>query len=257
MIKYLDNINGPEDLKILNTNQLKILADEVRAYMVETVSKNGGHLASSLGVVELTLALHKVFDSPNDKIIFDVGHQSYAHKIVTGRREEFKTLRTEGGISGFPKMSESEHDAFDTGHSSTSISVAFAMAKARDLKQKHNHVVAVIGDASLSSGMAFEALNHAGHNKTKLIVILNDNEMAISKSVGSMSKYLTSMRTKPKYIKTKSKTVKVYEGSPFGLYSILKVKDFTMTPKTKCVNGEWVKLEDELEPILTSYEVIK
>ena len=178
----LKKIDSPEDIKKLNYEALNELAAEIREYMIEVISKNGGHLAPNLGVVELTLALHKVFNCPKDKIIWDVGHQSYIHKIITGRREAFKTLRQYNGISGFPKIQESKYDAFGTGHSSTSISAALGMAIARDLKGEDNEVVAVIGDGSMTGGMAYEALNNAGDLQKKLIVVLNDNEMSIAKT---------------------------------------------------------------------------
>ncbi|MCL5046924.1 MAG: thiamine pyrophosphate-dependent enzyme, partial [Actinobacteria bacterium] len=197
-------MRGPEDLKGLTPAELNRLAEEIREKIIVTVSKNGGHLAPSLGVVELTLALHTVFDSPRDKIIWDVGHQSYAHKILTGRAAEFDTLRLYGGISGFPKRKESPHDVFETGHASTSISAALGMAKARDLRGDKNAVVAVIGDGSMTGGMAFEALDHAGHDGTDLIVVLNDNRMSIAPNVGALSAYLTRLRTDPKYFRAKA-----------------------------------------------------
>lgn len=200
----LEKINSPRDLKKLDSPQLMKLAGEIREEILKTVSANGGHLAPSLGAVELTLAIHTVFDSPRDKVIWDVGHQSYAHKLVTGRREDFHTLRRSGGISGFPKRSESEHDAFDTGHASTSISAALGMAKARDLSGKKYSVIAVIGDGSMTGGMAFEALDHAGHDKTDLIVVLNDNRMSIAPNVGAISNYLTRLRTDPAYNRAKA-----------------------------------------------------
>lgn len=200
---YLEQINSPQDLQKLNMTQLEQLAAEIRQTIINTVAVNGGHLAPNLGVVELTMALHRVFQTPRDKIIWDVGHQSYVHKLLTGRREEFHTLRRYGGLSGFPRPDESEHDAFTTGHSSTSISASLGLALARDLKGDKNSVVAVIGDGAMTGGMAFEALNHAGHLKTDLIVVLNDNEMSISHNVGAMSGYLTRIRTDPKYSKGK------------------------------------------------------
>lgn len=199
----LEAVNKPQDLKKLSNEQIKRLAEEIRQFLICSVSKTGGHLAPSLGVVELTLAIHKVFNSPVDKIIWDVGHQSYVHKILTGRRNDFSTLRQFGGISGFPKISESKYDAFGTGHSSTSISAALGMALARDIQGDKENVLAVIGDGSLTGGQAYEALNHAGHSGTNMIVILNDNEMSIAKNVGAISEYLSKMRTEPKYTKVK------------------------------------------------------
>ncbi|MDA8228179.1 MAG: 1-deoxy-D-xylulose-5-phosphate synthase [Desulfitobacterium hafniense] len=199
----LERINGPKDLKGLNFDQVKQLASEIRSEMIEVVSKNGGHLAPNLGVVELTLALHRTFESPRDKMIWDVGHQTYIHKLVTGRAKEFKSLRLLNGLSGFPKRSESPHDAFDTGHSSTSISAAVGFAKARDLLKEKYHVLAIIGDGAMTGGMAYEALNHVGHSRTNLIVVLNDNEMAISPNVGAISTYLNRLRTDPRYDKSK------------------------------------------------------
>ena len=199
----LETINSPADVKALSLDELKQLAEEIRQFLISVISKTGGHLAPNLGVVELTLALHRVFSTPEDKIVFDVGHQSYIHKIITGRREQFPTLRQYGGLSGFPKRSESEHDAFGTGHSSTSISAALGMAVARDLQGKDYNVVAVIGDGSMTGGMAFEALNNAGTLHKKMIVVLNDNEMSISKNVGAMSEYLYQLRTGETYNKIK------------------------------------------------------
>lgn len=202
-MKILDNIASPADLKHLTLAQLELLAQEIREEIVRVVAQNGGHLAPNLGVVELTLALHLVFDSPRDKIIWDVGHQCYVHKILTGRRTRFATLRQFGGLSGFPKRAESPHDVFNTGHSSTSISAALGMALARDLKRENFKVVAVIGDGALTGGMAFEAMNHAGHLKTDLIVVLNDNEMSIAGPVGAMAAYLSRLRTDPRYSRSK------------------------------------------------------
>lgn len=185
-----------------------------RSYLLEVVSRTGGHLAPNLGVVELSIALHYVFNSPQDKIIWDVGHQSYVHKILTGRREELKTLRQFKGLSGFPKRSESVHDCFETGHSSTSISAALGFALARDLKQEKNSVIAVIGDGALTGGMAYEALNHAGQLGTRLIVILNDNEMSITRNVGAMSGYLSRLRTDPLYHRSKEDVREVLQRIP-------------------------------------------
>ncbi|MDO8444739.1 MAG: 1-deoxy-D-xylulose-5-phosphate synthase [Deltaproteobacteria bacterium] len=202
----LQDINSPKDLKKLKPEELSQLSEELRDAIISTVSKTGGHLASSLGVVELTIALHYLFDAPVDKIIWDVGHQAYAHKLLTGRRDSFHTLRQEGGISGFPKRDESEYDCFDVGHSSTSISAALGMAKARDLRGDRNKVIAVIGDGSMTAGLAFEGLNHAGHLDTDLIVILNDNEMSISQNVGGLSSYLNRIMTGHFYNKFRKET---------------------------------------------------
>ncbi|KAB0668797.1 1-deoxy-D-xylulose-5-phosphate synthase [Oryzomonas sagensis] len=195
MYTYLDKINSPADLKKLKPEQLPALAEEVRRFLLETVSTTGGHLGSNLGAVELTIALHYCFDSPQDKIVWDVGHQAYTHKILTGRRERFPTQRQYKGLSGFPKRCESEHDAFGVGHSSTSISAGLGMAVACDLEGTKNHAIAVIGDGSLTGGMAFEALNQAGHLKKNLVVVLNDNEMSISKNVGAFSSFISRKMT--------------------------------------------------------------
>lgn len=202
-MNLLQKVNEPKDLKKLSHQELNRLAQELREQMIEVVSKNGGHLASNLGVVELTLALHTVYDSPQDKIIWDVGHQCYVHKLVTGRLVQFPTLRCFGGISGFPKRAESPHDIVETGHSSTSISVALGLALARDLNREKHHVVAVIGDGAMTGGMAFEALNHAGSQRVNFTVILNDNEMSIAQNVGGLSAYLSRVRTDPHYTRTK------------------------------------------------------
>lgn len=200
-MKYplLDGITDPQRLKAMDLPDLEALAEEIRRFIVGHVSATGGHLASNLGVVELTLALHKIFDSPRDKIIWDVGHQSYVHKILTGRREGFSKLRCFGGLSGFPKRSESVHDVFETGHSSTSVSAALGIARGRDLFGEDFHALAVIGDGAISGGLAFEALNDAGHSKTNLIVLLNDNEMSIAKNVGALSTHLAKIRSHPRY----------------------------------------------------------
>ncbi|WP_029918255.1 1-deoxy-D-xylulose-5-phosphate synthase [Pelobacter seleniigenes] len=206
MDSLLAQIKSPADLKRLEKKQLPQLAEELRERIVATVATNGGHLGSSLGVVELTIALHRVFDSPQDKIVWDVGHQAYAHKLLTGRQEQFPTLRQLDGLSGFPKRNESEHDCFDVGHSSTSISAALGMAAARDIQGRDNKVVAVIGDGSLTAGMAFEALNHAGGLKEKLVVILNDNEMSISRNVGALSSFLSRKMTSDAFLRFKKET---------------------------------------------------
>ncbi|MBE3587969.1 MAG: 1-deoxy-D-xylulose-5-phosphate synthase [Thermoanaerobacteraceae bacterium] len=214
MTRLLPKINSPADLAALDLSALQQLAREIRQELVETVAVTGGHLAPNLGVVELTLALHKVFQTPRDKIIWDVGHQCYVHKLLTGRRTVFHTLRQYGGISGFPCPRESEHDAFGTGHSSTSISAAMGMALARDLKGENYGVVAVIGDGAMTGGMAFEALNHAGHNRTNLIVVLNDNEMSIAPNVGGLSRYLTRLRTDPMYSRRKEELEQLLKRIP-------------------------------------------
>ncbi|PMP65051.1 MAG: 1-deoxy-D-xylulose-5-phosphate synthase, partial [Thermodesulfobacterium geofontis] len=194
-MKFLKMVNSPNDLKKLKISHLKALAEEIRRYIIEVVSKNGGHLAPNLGVIELTLALHYVFNSPKDKIIWDVGHQCYTHKIITGRRDQFPTLRKYNGIAGFPKRSESPHDILDTGHSSTSISAALGIATALRMKGEKDKVIAVIGDGSITAGLAFEALNNAGYRKGDLIVVLNDNEMCISPSVGALSSFVSKRLT--------------------------------------------------------------
>ncbi|KPV43262.1 1-deoxy-D-xylulose-5-phosphate synthase [Alicyclobacillus ferrooxydans] len=200
----LEHIRSPKDLKRLNESQLVDLAAEVREFLVESVSKTGGHFGANLGVVELTLALHKVFDSPRDKIVWDVGHQAYVHKMLTGRMDKFSTLRKFKGLAGFPKRNESPHDAFGVGHASTSISAGLGMAVARDLAGQHYKVVSVIGDGALTGGMAMEALNHAGEVGTDFLVILNDNEMSIAENVGALSQYLTRLRSDPTYSRAKA-----------------------------------------------------
>ncbi|MFH1016529.1 MAG: 1-deoxy-D-xylulose-5-phosphate synthase N-terminal domain-containing protein, partial [Chloroflexota bacterium] len=212
----LNRINSPADLKGLSYRELRELATEIRELLVQTVSANGGHLASSLGAVELTIALHRVFNSPRDKIVWDVGHQSYAHKLLTGRRELFGTLRQYQGLSGFPDRDESPHDAFGAGHAGTSVSAALGMAVARDMQHLDNQVIAVIGDGSLGTGMALEAMNHAGHLGTKVIVVLNDNGMAISPSVGAISQLLNRVRFDPGYESAKREAKKTISRLPFG-----------------------------------------
>lgn len=203
MINILNEYKEPNDIKNMTIEELNGLANEIRGFLIENVSRTGGHLASNLGVVELTLSLYNIFNFKKDKIVWDVGHQCYVHKILSGRMSEFKTLRKYGGLSGFPKVSESEYDHFQTGHSSTSISAALGMARARDLKGEKNEVLAVIGDGALTGGMAFEALNDVGYSKTKMIIILNDNQMSIGKNVGGMSAYLSKIRMEPGYAKLK------------------------------------------------------
>jgi 1-deoxy-D-xylulose-5-phosphate synthase len=204
MSDWLDKINSPKDLKNIPVDRLSELADEIREKIITVVSKKGGHLASNLGAVELTLALHRVFDTPQDKIIWDVGHQCYTHKLLTGRRDRFDSLRTYKGLSGFPTWRENDHDSFIVGHASTAISSAFGVASARDQKGEKFSVIAVVGDGALAGGMAFEGLNNAGASKKNLIVVLNDNRMSISKNVGAMSRYLTDLLTDEKYNKLKA-----------------------------------------------------
>ena len=201
--KYLEAINSPDDLKKLEPDELYALAAEIRRFLLNSIAQSGGHLASNLGVVELTIALHYCHNLPNDKIVWDVGHQAYVHKILTGRKDRFYTLRKFGGLSGFPKPDESDFDAFATGHSSTSISAAFGLASARDMNGENFSVTAVIGDGSMTGGLAYEALNNAGQSDTNLLVVLNDNQMSISENVGSVSRHLNSMRSAPFYIGAK------------------------------------------------------
>jgi len=196
MSKLLDKINSPRDLKTMSIEELERLCKEIREFLISGVSKTGGHLASNLGVVELTVAIHRVFDVPEDKLIWDVGHQSYVHKILTGRKDEFDSLRKYKGLSGFPKTKESEYDCFNTGHSSTSISAAIGMAHARNINNDNYSVISVFGDGALTGGMMYEALNNGGQKLDKLVLILNDNEMSISDNVGAVSKYLCKWRTK-------------------------------------------------------------
>ncbi|BAK43805.1 1-deoxy-D-xylulose-5-phosphate synthase [Eggerthella sp. YY7918] len=201
--RILDIVSSPADLKLLNDEELSILAQEVREEIITVTSQTGGHVASSLGAVEIILATHSVLDCPHDKFVFDVGHQAYAHKLVTGRLDEFRTLRSYGGLSGFPKPGESPYDVHPSGHASDSLSVALGLAKARDLAGTDERIVALIGDAALSGGMAFEALNHIGQAQTPLVVILNDNEMSISRNVGALMKHLGYMRTSTQYRETR------------------------------------------------------
>ncbi|MDP4178274.1 MAG: 1-deoxy-D-xylulose-5-phosphate synthase [Bacillota bacterium] len=229
MYKILDEYKDFTDIKNMDYDQLDVFAKEIREFLVEKVSKTGGHLASNLGVVELTLSLLRVFNVSSDKLIWDVGHQAYVYKILTGRKDKFDNLRKFGGISGFPKREESIYDFFDTGHSSTSISAALGMAIARDINGEKNEVVSVIGDGALTGGMAFEALNDAGYRKTKIIIILNDNQMSIAKNVGGMSKYLNKLRLDPKYTKFKEDvdfTLKKIPGVGKGMVNSMgKMKD--------------------------------
>ena len=212
----LNRISGPSDVKKLDDGQLEVLCTEIRKTLVDTVASTGGHLASNLGTVELTVALHKMFNSPDDKIVWDVGHQAYAHKLITGRYPSFSTLRTENGISGFVRPDESEHDSFYEGHAGVSVSQAAGIAAANASKGSKNFAVAVIGDGSFGNGMVYEALNHAGSTKSRLIVILNDNEMSISENVGAMARYLAAFRAKPEYYKFKAGTEKTLRKIPLA-----------------------------------------
>jgi 1-deoxy-D-xylulose-5-phosphate synthase len=218
LYKYLDKVNSPYIIKKMSEKQLRILSAEIRDFLTKNIAETGGHLASNLGVVELTLAIHRSFDSPKDKIIWDVGHQSYVHKIITGRKARFDTLRKKDGISGFPKYSESEHDVFDTGHSSTAISAALGFCYARDLKRDdvNEKVVAVLGDGALTGGLAYEALNNAGRMDTDIVVVLNDNDMSISNNVGAMSAYLSKIRTTPSYLGVKQDVHSILDMLPLG-----------------------------------------
>ena len=214
--KLLSKINSPKDIKKMDSSELEELSGEIRYKLIETVSENGGHLASNLGMVELTVALHKVFDSPRDQIVYDVGHQCYTHKLLTGRYDRFSTLRTKGGISGFTRPTESEHDIFFSGHSATSVSAGLGLAKAKMLKGDSGCVVSVIGDGSFTGGMVFEALNNGGRSKAKHIIVLNDNKMSISENVGSFAKYLAVIRSRPGYYSFKANTEKALNKIPLG-----------------------------------------
>ncbi|MCX6561883.1 MAG: 1-deoxy-D-xylulose-5-phosphate synthase [Candidatus Aminicenantes bacterium] len=222
MNRILDTINGPEDLRKIPVDDLGRLATEIRAMILDVVSKNGGHLSANLGVVEITLALHRVFNTPFDKIIWDVGHQTYAHKIITGRRDRFRGLRQRGGILGFPAREESEYDAYNTGHASTALSAALGMAVARDKKAESHRIIAVVGDGSLTGGVSWEALNQIGHLRTKLIVVLNDNEMSISQSVGAISKYLGYLASGQHYLRIKDRAKTLLKSIPALGWPIIK-----------------------------------
>lgn len=219
-VKYLDKIHSPEDLKALKSSEYPALAREIRDVMIDTVSRNGGHLASNLGAVELTMAIHLTFDSPKDRIVWDVGHQAYTHKLLTGRYEVFDTIRQKDGISGFCHPNESEHDTFYSGHSGTSVSSAYGIAQANKIKKNNNYTVAVIGDGSFTGGLVYEALNNAGRSKTNLIVILNDNEMSISKNVGSVARYLTKIRNTKRYVRMKARLERFFDRIPIIGHSL-------------------------------------
>ncbi len=268
MKKLLDDINSSNDVKKLNISQLELLSAEIREFLISNVSKCGGHLSSNLGTVELTLALHKVFDFSNDKIVWDVGHQSYTHKIITGRRTQFDTLRQKDGISGFPKTEESETDAFNTGHSSTSVSAALGFAKAFEIEKISASAVAVIGDGALTGGMAYEALNHAGSGKTPLIVVLNDNGMSISQNVGGISDYLEKLRGDARYISLKVRVKNILNDLPvFGkpfirlMHSLKRILKKILLPKKLFENMGLAYLGPidghDLKDLITSLEYAK
>ena len=237
MKKLLDTVNSPEDIKNMSIGQLNRLAQSIREFLLENVSKTGGHLASNLGIVELTLAIHYCFDAPRDKIVWDVGHQAYIHKIITGRKDSFSTLRQLDGISGFPKPEESEYDSFTAGHSSTSISIALGFACARDLAGGNEKVVAVIGDGSMTGGVAYEALNNAGRSNRSLIVILNDNQMSISGNVGAVSRHLGELRTERKYLEAKDELKKLLNRLPGGEPMVDSIKRTKKRIKYMFVQG--------------------
>lgn len=238
MSNFLDTVSFPEGIKDMDSAQLKQLASEIREKIIDVTSRKGGHLAASLGAVDLAVALHYCLDSPKDKIVWDVGHQSYAHKLLTGRAKRFETLRELGGLSGFPNCGESPHDPFTCGHSATSISSAFGLASARDIKGEDHAVVAVIGDAALSTGMAFEGMNNAGSSKSSMLVVLNDNEHSISKPVGAMSKYLNTLITNPLYTKVRDEAEKIVKSIPgLGRPAYKAVKKFQEGIKNLLVPG--------------------
>ena len=229
----LSNINKPSDIKSLNTEKLEALCDEIRDKLITTVSKNGGHLASNLGAVELTVAIHKVFSSPDDQIVFDVGHQCYTHKLLTGRFETFDTIRTKDGISGFCRPGESEHDIFYSGHSGTSVSAGLGLAAANALNKNENYVISVIGDGSFTGGMVYEALNNGGRSGAKQIIVLNDNKMSISENVGAFAKYLAVIRSRPEYYSFKARTESVISKLPFGDKLAAKIYNLKTDIKNK------------------------
>src|SRR5215208_4533924 len=219
-MSLLDQLQSPSDLRTLTRDELRTLADEMRARLVDVCSRTGGHIGAGLGVVELTVALHTAFDTPRDQLVWDVGHQGYPHKLLTGRNEEIETLRQENGISGFLKRSESEYDTFGAGHAATSISAALGIAAGRDVKGEDFKVVAILGDGALTSGLAYEGLNNAGHSERDVVVVLNDNEMSIAPNVGAMSKYLTSIQRNSLYNRVRSAIGDVVEASPSKLKGV-------------------------------------
>src|SRR5258705_2695839 len=234
-MSVLDQINSPADLRALTRDQLRTLADEMRARLVDVISRTGGHIGAGLGVVELTIALHTAFRTPRDQLVWDVGHQGYPHKLLTGRNAQMETLRQEGGISGFLKRTESEYDTFGAGHAATAISAALGMAAARDINGEQNlKVVAILGDGALTSGLAYEGLNNAGHSDRDIVVVLNDNEMSIAPNVGAMHKYLTSIQRNPLYNRLRAKVGELVDAVPGPVGAIVRrweesVKNF-LTP---------------------------
>ena len=234
---YLEQIEQANDIKKIETEHLEELAEEIREFLLQKISMTGGHLGSNLGAVELTMALHLSLNLPEDKIIWDVGHQSYTHKLLTGRRDGFENLRQYGGMSGFPKRKESDCDAFDTGHSSTSISAGLGLVKARDLKNERHTIVSVIGDGSLTGGMAYEALNNAGKLETNFIVILNDNNMSISENVGGVSKYLNSIRSAPSYLNLKEDIYRKLSAGKHGGAAVAAIRRAKSSIKQLAVPG--------------------
>ena len=231
--KLLSKIKAPSDIRKMSFNQLYDLAEEIRYKLIETVSANGGHLAPNLGVVELTIAMHKVFSSPKDQFVFDVGHQCYTHKLLTGRFESFSTLRTKDGISGFCRPGESEHDIFYSGHSGTSVSAGLGLAIANRLNGDDGHVITVIGDGSFTGGMVYEALNNGGRTNARQIIILNDNKMSISENVGAFAKYLAVIRSKPEYYSFKAGTEKLLNRVPMGKAVARRLYDLKTDIKNK------------------------
>lgn len=231
--RILSDIKKPSDVKRLNVQDLNILCDEIRDKLITTVSRNGGHLASNLGVVELTVAMHKVFSSPDDQIVFDVGHQCYTHKLLTGRYDSFNTIRTKDGISGFCRPGESEHDIFYSGHSGTSVSAGLGLASAKALNKDDNYVISVIGDGSFTGGMVYEALNNGGRSGAKHIIVLNDNKMSISENVGAFAKYLAVIRSRPEYYSFKARTESVISKLPFGDKIATKIHDIKTDIKNR------------------------
>src|SRR5213076_907131 len=213
-MSILDRIHSPADLKAMTRDELRAVSEEMRVRLIETCSRTGGHIGAGLGVVELTVALHAVFDTPHDRIVWDVGHQGYPHKMLTGRADRLETLRQEHGLSGFLKRTESEYDAFGAGHAATSISAALGIAAGRDLVGEDYEVVAILGDGALTSGLAYEGLNNAGHSDRDMIVVLNDNEMSIAPNVGAMSKYLTSIQRNPLYNRVRNKIGEIADNAP-------------------------------------------